>query len=289
MPPDTMRRPVDNLQAEGDIMAKVENCFNCVYSHWDRCLAARALCVGVPTRPSCANHPESFGRMQACPVGQVCRNFRARPPTPKGEAVKRIPLGDGHYAYVDAADFEWLSRWTWSLRGGYAIRQQNGRTISMHRQIMRTPKGLVVDHKNGNKLDNTRENLRNCTRAENARNRPKQHGSTSRFKGVSYSPRHQKYFATVYGDDEPPFLGLFVEEEDAARAYDYRAVEAYGEFARLNFPEEWPPDRRAEVHAKGKVRPKRKKKARGPKAKKKTRATSARKTPRGEKKDKRKK
>ena len=69
------------------------------------------------------NQPDFPGQLKDCPIGRVCKNFRARPPTPKGETVKTIPLGDGFYACVDAADFEWLDQWTWSLVNGYAARR----------------------------------------------------------------------------------------------------------------------------------------------------------------------
>ncbi len=154
-------------------MAKAESCHNCVYAHWDLGLWVRTLWSGFPARPTCGNQPDFVGRMRECPIGRVCRNFRPRPPTPTGETVKTIPLGEGFYAYVDAADFEWLSRWTWCLYNGCAGRREKGKLILMHRQIMQPPPGMIVDHKNRNKLDNTRANLRNCTHAENARNRSK--------------------------------------------------------------------------------------------------------------------
>jgi len=83
-------------------------------------------------------------------------------------------------------------------------------------------------------------------RPQNAR---KIQGTYSRFKGVSYRKERDKYFAQIYFLGEQFYLGLFAEETDAARAYDHRAIELFGEFARVNFPEEWPPERRAEVHA----------------------------------------
>ena len=105
-------------------MAKCETCHNCVYSRWNPGQWMASLSSGFPTRPTCANQPEAPGRWTECPLGRVCRNFRARPPTPKGETVKTIPVGDGLYAYVDAADFEWLNQWTWTLHSGYAVRYE---------------------------------------------------------------------------------------------------------------------------------------------------------------------
>ena len=76
-------------------MAKTESCFNCVYSHWDRNQAGWSLSIGVPVRPTCGNQPDFPGRMRQCLLGQVCVNFRPRPPTPEGETVKTIPLVPG--------------------------------------------------------------------------------------------------------------------------------------------------------------------------------------------------
>jgi len=245
---------------KGELMAQSESCCNCVYSYWDRRQAMWTLSVGVPTRPACANHPESLGRMRECPPGRVCPNFRATPPTPTGELVKMIPLGGGVYAYVDAADYEWLSQWTWSLRGGYAARLEKKKHIYMHRALMQPPKGMTVDHQNRNRLDNTRANLRVCTYAENACNRAKRRGTSSRFRGVGYRKDSGKYYAQVHCKGDDLHLGLFTDELAAARAHDRKAVEVFGPFARPNFPDEWPPARRKCVHAqwlRAQARPKR--------------------------------
>jgi hypothetical protein len=183
------------------------------------------------------------------PAGGVCRNYRTKAATPKGQ-VKQIPVGDGLCAYVDAADYEWLSQWTWGLHNGYASRYKNGKLVFMHREIMQPPKGKIVDHENHNKLDNTRTNLRVCTQQENMRNTGKRNGASSRFRGVSYSRRYGKWRARIWFEGKCTDLGLFTDEVEAARAYDRKAVELFGEFARLNFPEEWPARKRKKVCAK---------------------------------------
>ncbi len=234
-------------------MAKQATCHTCVYAHWDPGLWMRTLWSGFATRPTCGNQPDSYGRMKECPPGTVCRNYRVRPPVPQGESVKTIPLGDGLYAYVDAADFEWLNQWTWRMLSGYAVRYayRNGKSmvVFMHREIMRPPKGKVTDHANGNRLDNTRANLRNITHRQNQHNKKKQRGASSIYKGVSYSKWARRWQARVTCGKERFHLGYFDSEVEAARAYDRVAVGMFGEFARLNFPEEWPAERRAEVHA----------------------------------------
>jgi hypothetical protein len=184
--------------------------------------------------------------------GVPCRNYRPRPVTPEGESVRMIPLGDGCYAYVDAADYDWLSRWKWHLCGsGYPSRWENRRRVFMHREVMKPPKGMLIDHVDGNRANACRFNLRVCTHAENARNRRKYSGSDSNFKGVYWDRRKRKWFINCRYKGKNHRLGCFAgnEEVAAARAYDRAAVERIGDFAKLNFPNEWPPERRAEVRA----------------------------------------
>ncbi len=231
-------------------MAQTTTCYDCAYAYFDRCQWLVTVGIGWPSRPACANHPESVGRMRPTPIGRgVCRNYRTRAATPEGE-VKQIPLGDGFYAYVDAADYEWLSRWTWTLSNGYASRREKGKVILMHREIMQPPKGMLVDHKNHNKLDNTRANLHTCTLQENTCNKSKRRGTSSRFIGVGYDRRCAKWRAQIWFEGSSVSIGYFNNEEAAARAYDRKAVELFGESARLNFPEEWPARKRRRVYAK---------------------------------------
>jgi hypothetical protein len=228
-------------------MAQRESCYTCVYAYNEFNLRIAAFWGWSPSRPACANHPESSGRMREVPPCVICPNHRPKPGTP-GREARQIPLGDGYYAYVDAEDYEWLSRWTWHLRGGYAVRAEKWTLIFMHREIAKPPEGMIVDHKNRNKLDNTRENLRVCTYTQNAGNRSKRRGTSSEFRGVSYDKKRGKYFAKASCQGERFFLGFFADERDAARAHDHKAVELFGEFARVNFPDEWPPERRAQVY-----------------------------------------
>lgn len=90
--------------------------------------------------------------------------------------MRKIPLTQGKFALVDDADYEWLSKWKWHAhkdRNGklwYAERSDRNRTpriVKMHREILRTRKSLVVDHRNCNGLDNRRINIHNCTVKEN--------------------------------------------------------------------------------------------------------------------------
>lgn len=249
------------------------SCHNCVFSICDQELWLGRMARGEPVLPQCANHPRWPGQLHDVP-GLPCRNYQRQPALPQDDNVRWIPLSDGHYAYVDAADYPRLRRWHWcALSSGYAARYEKGKLVYMHRQILQPPQGAIVDHSDGNRVNNCRSNLRLCTRQENMHNKRKNGHSASQFKGVGYLKWHRKWYARICCMGERIWLGYFAEEVEAARAYDRKAVELFGEFARLNFPREWPPERRAEVRAQGRVsisKPRAQRKAAGRKSRKPT-------------------
>jgi len=168
-----------------------------------------------------------------------------------GYDFRRIYLGEGVWTIVDPDVYYRLGHHKWHLRGSnskkfYAVRDVKtgpGRTkqLGLHREIMNQPKGLLVDHRNGNPLDNLKDNLRVATRAQNAQNRPKKQNTSSRFKGVSFHKRYKKWSATICYQGKNKLLGWFENEIDAARAYDAAARKYYGEFARVNLSAEHKP------------------------------------------------
>jgi hypothetical protein len=192
----------------------------------------------------CPYRQKPCGRLTAVEPQDGCREFRERVRPKEGpeEGTCFIPLAnmDGLCALVDAADYEWLSRYTWfakSSGGGpfYACTRCNGKMCSMHRMIMNPPEGMVVDHKNRYGLDNHRVNLRNATPGQNCINRAWGTG-VSGFRGVR--PWGNKWEARIGHQRRSVYIGLFDDPAEAARAYDRKAVELHGEFACLNFPEE---------------------------------------------------
>lgn len=158
--------------------------------------------------------------------------------------TKQVPLTQGKFALVDDEDFEWLSQHKWHLsQHGYAARGKHEgypkKTVGilfMHRVILNAPSGTEVDHINGNRLDNRRSNLRLCTRRQNLQNSRKRDNSSSLYKGVYFDKSRNKWQAYIDGPHGRIHLGRFSQETDAARAYDEKAKEVFGEFARLNFP-----------------------------------------------------
>lgn len=103
--------------------------------------------------------------------------------------------------------------------------------ILMHRFIMDCPKGMVVDHINGNPMDNRCSNLRICTQAQNSlNNRGPKFSSKSGHKGVYWHKAAQKWCAEVVLDGKKYYLGLFKKKLDAAEAYNKKAKELHDSF-----------------------------------------------------------
>lgn len=148
-----------------------------------------------------------------------------------------IELSSNKIAMVDDEDYERLSRFKWSATGTgalwYAYRRQDGVHLRMHRYILGAEKGEEVDHRDGDGLNNQKYNLRRCTHAQNHYNCASRRG-TSRFRGVYWSKREQRWFAKISPGGRTLSLGTFYDEISAAGAYNLAALKHYGEFARLN-------------------------------------------------------
>jgi len=109
------------------------------------------------------------------------------------------------------------------------------RVIFMHREIMRTPKGMDTDHVNTDQLDNRRCNLRICTRSQNNMNRMKRKKTSSKMKGVRYRKDTGKWQTSIKRNGVQITLGCFHSEIVAGKIYDIAAKRYFGEFARTNF------------------------------------------------------
>jgi hypothetical protein len=157
--------------------------------------------------------------------------------------MKTIKLSNSdQVALVSDEDYEQLNQFNWQLHpSGYASRCQslgsrgNTQTILMHNAIM-CIKG--IDHKDTNKLNNQRDNLRLANKSQNAANLPinafKTKYSYSQYKGVSWNKQVNKWIAQIMFHRVNYGLGYFASELEAAKAYNAKAIELFGEFARIN-------------------------------------------------------
>ena len=155
---------------------------------------------------------------------------------------REIELANGRgVALVDAEDYEMLCRFSWHLHSqGYATARIGSATVYMHHFIIKIPNGHVTDHANGNKLDNRRSNLRTASKRQNAYNSKMRTGTLSPYRGVTRDvKRNGKWQANIRINGKRIHLGYFENDIDAARAYDRAAYEHHGEFAKLNFPNDF--------------------------------------------------
>lgn len=153
--------------------------------------------------------------------------------------MRQLDLSRGKIAVVDDEDFDRLSHFRW-----WAMEPKPGRFyattalnidgkrkfILMHRMILSPRQDQLIDHKNGDGLDNRRTNLRICGFSGNSAN--------SRRPGVkgTYKARNGKWAARIYSRGVKKYLGTFDSRNSAGLAYDAAARDIFGEFACPNFP-----------------------------------------------------
>jgi hypothetical protein len=154
-----------------------------------------------------------------------------------------LELYGGFVVLYDDADEDLIKPYKWCLAEGsntFYARTSNivsnpVRGMRMHRLILEPEPGEMIDHKNGNGLDNRRLNLRLATRAQNGMNRAPNRNATSRYKGVSWDNQKGEWFACIRVEGKRIRLGFHACEIEAARAYDEAARHYFREFARPNF------------------------------------------------------
>lgn len=155
----------------------------------------------------------------------------------------KMALEHGKSALFDDEDAGLIAQYRWHAAKGpgghwYVHACRDGRLVVMHRLISHAPPDQEVDHRNGDGLDNRRENLRICIHQQNICNRRKLASASSKFKGVWFE-KHDRltkpWRAAIMTFGKRTHLGYYATEEEAAKAYDEAAVKCHGDFALLNF------------------------------------------------------
>jgi hypothetical protein len=144
-----------------------------------------------------------------------------------------IELTQGKIALVDDKDYQRVidyGLWQYHRQHGYAFKSKP--TLYLHQFILKT--NLQVDHRNHDKLDCRRHNLRVATQTQNIRSRAKWSNTTSKFKGVYWDKQLLKWRVQISPDRKRIHLGCFESEIEAAETYNVAALQYFGEFAELN-------------------------------------------------------
>lgn len=157
--------------------------------------------------------------------------------------MKIIQLNLGKSIIIDDEDYnrvikyKWFAVWIKSSKNWYVSRNifKNDKWTaeSLHRFIMNAKSGQIVDHKNRNTFDNRKENLRFATKSQNNANR-KTSKTYTKYLGVFYREDRNKWRAILRYKTKAHNLGHFNTPEEAALAYNKKAIEIHGEFANLN-------------------------------------------------------
>lgn len=157
--------------------------------------------------------------------------------------MKKIKLTQGKFALVDDDDFERLSQHKWHYaedakkgKPGYAKRRTPGRGpwIWMHKEIIGAGSNTQVDHIDGNKLNNSKSNLRKCSPTQNKQNRTLTNKNKTGFKGVSWVVRANSWRARLHCNGKERWAGYWKDIKQAALAYDRMAKKHFGQFAKTN-------------------------------------------------------
>lgn len=183
-------------------------------------------------------------------ICRACRRSSRRQSPPFDERTytdihgvyRRLQLTQHKYSLVDSEDFETLASWSWFVVRKFVARKwkfyarRSDDCMGLHSFILKCPKGVDVDHIDGDGLNNRKHNLRICSESQNQMNRLNLTTNTSGFRGVVWDRRANKWKGTLTANKIRMHLGYFTDPIRAAKARDEAARKHHGNFAVLNFP-----------------------------------------------------
>lgn len=158
----------------------------------------------------------------------------------------KLKTTNGFDFYVDMEDVDLVSKYKWrafSHGRGYRIARSNchtyngdwhSKTAFLHRFLLKAKKGQIIDHIDGNALNNCRSNLRFCTFQQNLWNKPLRKDSSTGFIGVNYIKKRRTWISRVAINGKRTVVGIYRDKKEAALAYNVAASFAFGEYAKLN-------------------------------------------------------
>lgn len=180
-----------------------------------------------------SGHTESCGCLSKERISKI--NKKEWEPVDRGDYYD-IPLTKGKFAKIDKEDYELIKNSKWSIRlwssgKECVVANINNVGTRIHRAIMNAPKGIVVDHINGDTLDNRKRNLRLCSSQENEHNSKVNKDNRSGYKGVTYMKKTNKYVARLTINNKVHYLGYFNTAEEAYEAFKKASLELHGEYS----------------------------------------------------------
>ena len=201
-----------------------------------------AECIAAYGKRRYEQHRDSIRAQQNEKRRPFLKPVIIRQPVPREDGAFDIPLSNGMVVIVDAEDLPLVSDLNWSAAKGrktwYAVRNDgNGGQLRMHQHLLGVSGSTIVDHKDGKGLNNRRSNLRVASHSQNLQNADA--FGTIPYRGVHFSRSRSgnpRYAAKIQMHKKVYHLGAYSTPEEAAQAYDRKALSLYGEHARLNFP-----------------------------------------------------
>lgn len=181
----------------------------------------------------CATHYMRWWKTGDVRADEPIRESVGPSPVSVCGGIALVRLSNGTVAVVSAEDSERVARGRWHYMGrGYVVGDVDGRRVVLHRWLLDAPTGVLVDHANGDRLDNRRDNLRFASARQNTAHRTKPNkNNSSGHRGVSWDRFRGRWLAKVMVDRKNVHVGRFERREDAVEAVRCARERHFGEFA----------------------------------------------------------